>query len=299
MHLVPTGQAHQTRIGGAAAQPGAEATGLKRNALACLTHCNTTGTRLLPDVPYPEAWQHHHSPQEIAVAHPNGHAVELHHVSKVYRQGAIPVRALDGVSLRVPAGAFVAIMGASGSGKSTLLHIAAGLTTPDAGDVSLFGQALQRLSDDELTRFRRERVGLIFQTFNLLPTMTALENVGLPLLIQGKPLAHIRPRALALLDAVGLSDRRDHRPDELSGGQQQRVAIARALVHDAPLLLADEPTGNLDSRAGKDVLGLIRDLARQHARTVILVTHAPDAAAIADSVVHLADGRLVDGLTGQ
>jgi putative ABC transport system ATP-binding protein len=219
----------------------------------------------------------------------------LRDVSKVYRQGAISVRALEGVSLRVPVGAFVAVTGASGSGKSTLLHIAAGLTTPDTGEVSLFGCALQRLSDDELTRFRREHVGLVFQTFNLLPTMTALENVGLPLLIQGKPLADIRSRALALLDAVGLSDRRDHRPDELSGGQQQRVAIARALVHDAPLLLADEPTGNLDSRAGKEVLGLIRDLARQHARTVIMVTHAPDAAAIADSVVQLADGQIIDG----
>ena len=227
------------------------------------------------------------------MAQANGLAVELRNVSKVYRQGAIPVCALDGVSLRVPAGAFLAVMGASGSGKSTLLHIAAGLTTPDTGDVSLFGKVLQRLTDDELTRFRREHVGLIFQTFNLLPTMTALENVGLPLLIQGKPLGSIRLRALALLEAVGLADRRDHRPDELSGGQQQRVAIARALISEAPLLLADEPTGNLDSHAGKEVLGLIHDLARQHARTVIMVTHAPDAAAIADSVVHLADGQIV------
>lgn len=184
-------------------------------------------------------------------------AVQLNAVSKSYQQGKIAVKALHQVSLTIPPGTFTAIMGASGSGKSTLLHLIGGLTTPSSGEVILFGQPIHDLDDNRLTRFRREQVGLIFQAFNLLPTMSALENVCLPLLIQGKPLREARIQAAELLERVGLSSRASHRPDELSGGQQQRVAVARALINAAPLLLADEPTGNLDSKSVKrgDVLG--------------------------------------------
>lgn len=158
-------------------------------------------------------------------------AVQLRGVSKVYRQGKTDARDLDDLSLSIPTRQFVAIMGASGSGKSTLLHLIAGLTAPSSGTLTLFGQALNSLSDDDLTIFRRRQIGFIFQAFNLLPTMTALENVCLPLLMDGKPLAAIRPKGVRLLEQVGLADRQQHRPDELSGGQQQRVAIARALIN--------------------------------------------------------------------
>jgi putative ABC transport system ATP-binding protein len=221
-------------------------------------------------------------------------AVRLTGTSKVYEQGKTQVKALDNVSLHIPAGQFVAVMGASGSGKSTLLHLIAGLATPTAGDVSLFGQVISALTDDQLTLFRRRSIGLIFQAFNLLATMSALENVCLPLLIDGKSLQAVRPHAEKLLDVVGLTPRIHHRPDELSGGQQQRVAIARALVNDAPLLLADEPTGNLDSKTGEEVLHLMRELVKDHGRTIVMVTHDPKAAAYADRVITLSDGRIVD-----
>ncbi len=221
-------------------------------------------------------------------------AVQLRGVSKVYRQGKTDVRALDDLSLSIPTGQFVAIMGASGSGKSTLLHLIAGLTAPSSGTLTLFGQALNSLSDDALTIFRRRQIGFIFQAFNLLPTMTALENVCLPLLMDGKPLAAIRPKGVRLLEQVGLADRQQHRPDELSGGQQQRVAIARALINDAALLLGDEPTGNLDSKTGEDVLQLLRELVNEQGRTLILVTHDPKAAAYADRIITLSDGRILE-----
>ncbi len=221
-------------------------------------------------------------------------AVQMHAVTKTYAQGKTLVKALDNVSLTIPAGQFVAIMGASGSGKSTLLHLVAGLTAPDSGQITLFEQAFAGLSDNRLTRFRRRTVGLIFQAYNLLPTMTALENVALPLLIDGKSLGRVRPLAEKLLKLVGLEDRMNHRPDELSGGQQQRVAIARALIHEAPLLLGDEPTGNLDSKTGEEVLHLLRSLVENHGRTIILVTHDPKAAAYAERVITLSDGQVIE-----
>ncbi|MFN8373707.1 MAG: ABC transporter ATP-binding protein [Anaerolineae bacterium] len=221
-------------------------------------------------------------------------AIRLSGASKTFIQGKTLVQALANVSLVIPPGQFVAIMGASGSGKSTLLHLIAGLATPTSGEVALFGQLISALSDDQLTLFRRRHIGLVFQAFNLLATMSALENVCLPLLIDGKPLQTVRPQAEKLLDLVGLSSRQQHRPDELSGGQQQRVAIARALVNEAPLLLADEPTGNLDSKTGEEVLFLMRELVKDHGRTVVMVTHDPKAAAYADRVITLSDGQIVD-----
>ncbi|CAG0990588.1 sulfate transport system ATP-binding protein [Anaerolineae bacterium] len=220
-------------------------------------------------------------------------AVQLNAVSKSYQQGKIAVKALHQVSLTIPPGTFTAVMGASGSGKSTLLHLIGGLTTPSSGEVILFGQSIHDLDDNRLTRFRREQVGLIFQAFNLLPTMSALENVCLPLLIQGKPLREGRIQAAELLERVGLSSRASHRPDELSGGQQQRVAVARALINAAPLLLADEPTGNLDSKSGEEVLSLIASLVREQGRTVMMVTHDAKAAAHADQIIQLSDGQII------
>ena len=222
-------------------------------------------------------------------------AVQLENVTKIFTAGKTQVKALDDVSLGIPAGQFIAIMGASGSGKSTLLHLAAGLTTPTSGKVLLFGQDTSQMGDKVLTLFRRRHVGLIFQSFNLMPTMTALENVSLPLLIDRKALREVRPRAEELLRMVDLTERGQHRPDELSGGQQQRVAIARALINDAPLLLADEPTGNLDSKTGESMLVLLRQLVKEHGRTVVMVTHDSKAASYADHIITLSDGRVMDG----
>ncbi len=221
-------------------------------------------------------------------------AVQLRDVSKTYVVGATEVLALNPITLSIPTGCFVAIMGASGSGKSTLLHLISGLATPTSGEVTLFGQPISQMTDNELTVFRRRHVGLIFQAFNLLPTMTAWENVCLPLLIDHHPLNEARSKAMALLTTVQLADRQNHRPDELSGGQQQRVAIARALINEAPLLLADEPTGNLDSKSGESILTLIRDLVQNQHRTVVMVTHDPHAATFADLVITLSDGKIVN-----
>jgi putative ABC transport system ATP-binding protein len=222
-------------------------------------------------------------------------AIEFRHVTKTYQQGNATVRALDDVSLSIAAGHFVVVMGASGSGKSTLLHLIAGLTRPSSGEITVLNQALQTLDDDHLTDLRRTRIGLVFQSFNLLPTLTALENVALPLLIEGARLRPARQAAARMLATVGLGDRATHRPDELSGGQQQRVAIARALINAAPLLLADEPTGNLDSQTGEDILRLLRRLADDQPRTIIMVTHDARAAAYADQIITLRDGRLTEG----
>jgi putative ABC transport system ATP-binding protein len=219
--------------------------------------------------------------------------IRLQDVVKTYRQGTNPVPALAGVSLEVPDGEFLCVMGASGSGKSTMLHLIGGLDVPDSGSVAVGGQELSRLSDDELTIFRRRKIGFIFQFFNLLPTLSAEENVALPLLLDGKPMREVAPRAQALLERVGLAARRRHKPDELSGGEMQRVAIARALVIDPILLLADEPTGNLDSKTGEEILRLLKETARQTRRTVMMVTHDARAAACGDRVVTLQDGRVV------
>jgi putative ABC transport system ATP-binding protein len=214
-------------------------------------------------------------------------------VRKRYRMGDVTVSALDGVDLVVEKGEFLAVMGPSGSGKSTLLHLLGGLDTPSEGEVWVAGQALSRLGDDALTLLRRRRVGFIFQSYNLLPTLTAEENVTLPLRIDGRSVARSQERIDRLLALVGLADRRRHLPDQLSGGQQQRVAIARAFVHDPEIVLADEPTGNLDSKAGTAILQLLRRACSELAVTIVMVTHDPHAASFADRVVFLKDGKVV------
>ena len=201
------------------------------------------------------------------------------------------VAAVGGVSLEVPSGQFAAVMGPSGSGKSTLMHMLAGLDRPTAGRVELGGRHIGEFSDDELTRLRREHVGFVFQAFNLVPTLTAEENILLPLAIAGRKPE--MPWVDAVIERVGLAERRHHRPAELSGGQQQRVAVARALVAEPTVLFADEPTGNLDSRSGAEVLELLAESVREYGQTVVMVTHDPRAASIADRVIHLADGRVV------
>ncbi|MGY0022057.1 ABC transporter ATP-binding protein [Streptomyces sp. cg35] len=219
-------------------------------------------------------------------------AARVEHAVKVYGRGDTAVRALDGVSVGFRAGRFTAIMGPSGSGKSTLMHCAAGLDTLTEGSAHIGDTDLSALDDRRLTLLRRDRVGFVFQAFNLVPTLTVAENITLP-----TDLAGARPDADwldTLIDAVGLRDRLHHRPAELSGGQQQRVAVARAFAGRPDVVFADEPTGNLDSRSGEEVLGLLGRTVRQTARTVVMVTHDPVAAAHADEVVFLADGRLVD-----
>jgi putative ABC transport system ATP-binding protein len=225
-------------------------------------------------------------------------AVEIRALEKVYGTGAAATHALGGVDATFLPGEFVAIMGPSGSGKSTLLHIVGALESPTAGSVRIAGRELGGLDDGELTRLRREHIGFVFQFFNLLPSLTALENVLLPALIARDLSRERRERAEELLRRVGLAERAEHVPSELSGGEQQRVSIARALLLSPELLLADEPTGNLDSRSGAQVLGLIRELSRDEGHTVAMVTHDPSAAAIADRVLFLRDGRVAGEVTG-
>jgi putative ABC transport system ATP-binding protein len=220
-------------------------------------------------------------------------------LTKVYGRDATEVRALDGVDFVVERGEFVAIMGPSGSGKSTLLHIIGALEPPTGGTVALEGERYDGLDDNELTRLRRERLGFVFQFFNLLPSLSALENVLLPALIARRHGADaLHGRAHELLARMGLAGRADHTPAELSGGEQQRVAIARALLLSPKVVLADEPTGNLDSRAGAEILRLLRELNRGEGVTVVMVTHDPSAAAVADRVVFLRDGRVCEAVAG-
>jgi putative ABC transport system ATP-binding protein len=214
-------------------------------------------------------------------------------LTKQYQMGEVTVTALDGVDFSVERGEFVAIMGPSGSGKSTLLHLLGGLDYPSAGEVYLNGEPLSKLSDDQITRLRRRKVGFIFQFYNLLPTLTTVENVALPLMIDGQSTSHSRALIGELLGLVGLADRADHRPDQLSGGQQQRVAIARAFVNQPEIVLADEPTGNLDSHSGTAILELLRRTCRELNATIVMVTHDPRAASYADRVVFLKDGKVV------
>ena len=214
-------------------------------------------------------------------------------LSKQYQMGEVAVDALRGVDFQVAQGEFVAIMGPSGSGKSTLLHLMGGLDAPSDGEVSLAGRKLAHMSDDEVTIIRRRQVGFIFQFFNLLPTLSAAENVALPLLIDGKRMGDYARRVEDLLALVGLDDRSDHRPDQLSVGQQQRVAIARALVTEPAIVLADEPTGNLDRNSGKEILALLRRACDEKGQTILMVTHDPYAASFADRVVFLRDGQIV------
>jgi putative ABC transport system ATP-binding protein len=221
-------------------------------------------------------------------------AARTESATKVYGSGDTSVRALDAVTVEFERGRFTAIMGPSGSGKSTLLHCQAGLDTLTSGRVFIGTVELGSLSDRELTLLRREHVGFVFQSFNLLPTLTALENITLPLALAGK-----RPDPVwldGIVDTIGLRDRLRHHPSELSGGQQQRVAIARALTSRPQIVFADEPTGNLDSRAGAEILGFVRDAVDDLGQTVVMVTHDPIAASYADSVLFLADGRIVDRL---
>lgn len=220
-------------------------------------------------------------------------------VSKNYNMGEVTVTALHEVSFNVVKGEFVAVMGPSGSGKSTLLHLLGGLDEPSSGEITLAGHPITRLSDDEVTVVRRRRVGFIFQFYNLVPTLTAAENVALPLLIDGQRIEKYQAKIDSLLAMVGLVERRDHKPDQMSGGQQQRVAIARAFVNDPEIVLADEPTGNLDSHSGTAILVLLRQSAERLQQTIVMVTHDPRAASYADRVVFLKDGRIVQTLAIQ
>ena len=223
----------------------------------------------------------------------NGQMVRLHGVWKEF-DGPRKVRALENITLHVGQGEIVSIVGPSGSGKSTLLNLIGTLDRPTSGCIQIAGQDLSSLNDTALTRLRREKIGFIFQFFNLLPSLTCLQNVGLPLHLCGWSGPKVRERARTLLDLVGLGDRLDDLPEELSGGERQRVAIARALASQPPLLLADEPTGNLDSQTGKEILGLLQDLHQQFGSTIILVTHDPSVASVATRRITLRDARIVE-----
>ncbi len=220
--------------------------------------------------------------------------VELSDVVREYRIGGGLVRALDGVSLTLGAGEFVSVVGPSGAGKSTLLHLLGALDSPDSGSIRFQGKEIGTLDDGQQSDFRLRRVGFVFQFFNLIPTMSAWENVAVPRLLAGVRLGRAKADAIALLDRVGLGDRADHRPSEMSGGQMQRVALARALIMDPTLILADEPTGNLDSVTGAAVMELLADVAHESGRdrTVVMVTHNLDAAESTDRVVTIRDGRV-------
>ncbi len=219
--------------------------------------------------------------------------IRLVQVSKIYPGAGAKVTALANVSLEIARGEFVALAGPSGCGKSTLLHLIAGVDLPTAGEVWVDGQALCRLSDRALSQYRRDRVGIVYQFFNLLPTMSAWENVALPGLLAGEPGRVARERAEERLRLVGMLHRKDHWPHELSGGELQRVAIARGLVNDPPILLADEPTGNLDSKVGREVLELLGQLNAERNVTLLLATHSREAAAFAQRTIHLQDGTVV------
>ncbi len=216
--------------------------------------------------------------------------MELVEVTKLYQQGRRNVQAVRGVSLTIEPGEFVSIMGPSGSGKSTLMHLLGALDTPTTGKALLLGRDLAAMSDRERSLLRRTRIGFVFQFFNLLPTLTAAENVALPLLLGKEPHGKAVARAAAALERVGLHDRAEHFPDELSGGEMQRVAVARALVTDPDAVLCDEPTGNLDSANSQDILNLLRSLPESGKRSVVVVTHDPSAAAYGERLLHIRDG---------
>jgi len=220
--------------------------------------------------------------------------IQAQKLTKVYGSGSTTVAALDHVNLTIKEGEFVAIMGPSGCGKSTLLHLLGGLDKPSEGDVLIAGHNLVDLNDDRLTELRRRKIGFVFQFFNLIPVLNAVENAALPVTLDGVKPAEARAKAEEWLTRFGLADRLVNRPDQLSGGQQQRVAIARALVADPELILADEPTGNLDTRSSDEIAGLLRDVSKKYNRTVVMVTHDPRIAAYADRIIFLKDGKVVD-----
>jgi putative ABC transport system ATP-binding protein len=218
--------------------------------------------------------------------------LEMTHVTKTYKIGGQAVRALDSIDLTLHGGEFVSIVGPSGAGKSTLLHMLGALDRPDSGSIRFQGNEISDLNDMRQSEFRRHSVGFVFQFFNLLPTMTAWENVAVPKLLDGARMSKVKSHALDLLALVGLAERAEHRPSELSGGQMQRVAVARALMMDPPLILADEPTGNLDTKTGAAIMALLTDIAHQDGRSVVMVTHNLDAAQSTDRVITLTDGRI-------
>lgn len=221
--------------------------------------------------------------------------IELRQASRKYQQGAREVYALRQVNLLINQGEFLSIMGPSGSGKSTLLHLMGGLDQPSEGEVFLDGKPLHGITDNELTLLRRRHVGYVFQFFNLLPLLTAVENVGLPLLLEGLPFSQVKLKAESLLQKVGLAERTGHRPDQLSGGEMQRVAIARALIANPAVLLADEPTGNLDSHTSEEIFLLLKGLNDQ-GQTIVMVTHDPKAAAYGNRILTLKDGAPVQDI---
>jgi putative ABC transport system ATP-binding protein len=218
--------------------------------------------------------------------------IELRNVSRAYGDGKV-VNALKEIHLKIARGERVAVMGPSGSGKSTLLNMVCGLDDPSGGQVMVDGTDIAALGDDARTRLRREKIGMIFQTFNLLPTLSALENVALPLRLQSKAKKEAERLASQMLERVGLAERSTHKPDQLSGGERQRIAIARALIFKPPILLADEPTGNLDSKTGEEILNLLDDLHREFNTTMLLVTHNEEAAWHCDKIVRLRDGVII------
>lgn len=222
----------------------------------------------------------------------NGNVVTIRKLSKVYQQGEINVTALNNVSLDIASHEFLTLMGPSGSGKSTLLHIIAGIDRPTSGECHVQGIDVAQLNESQLADWRNQNVGFVFQTFNLIPVLTAFENVELPLLLTKLNRSHRRKQVETALDIVGLADRAKHLPKQLSGGQEQRVAIARALVTDPALIVADEPTGNLDAHSAHEVLGVLQTLSKQAGKTVIMVTHDPKAAAFGSRQIHLEKGEL-------
>jgi len=222
--------------------------------------------------------------------------IELKNVSRMYAHGTKEIQALHAITLNIKAGEFLAVMGPSGSGKSTLLNIIGGLDQPTSGEIFIDDRPLHGISDDELTLIRRRRVGFIFQFFNLLPILTAAENVSLPLLLEGIPYSKVKPKAEVLLKKVGLGERTGHRPEQLSGGEMQRVAIARALIASPAVLLADEPTGNLDSRTSAEILRLLKDLHTE-GQTIVMVTHDSKAAAYGTRIITLRDGSISEDTT--
>lgn len=222
--------------------------------------------------------------------------IEVRNASKMYQQGTREIYALRNVSLNIKSGEFLSIMGSSGAGKSTLLNIMGGLDQPTSGEVFFDQKPLHKISDYELSIIRRRRIGFIFQFFNLLPLLTVAENVGLPLLVEGLPFSKVKPKAESLLQKVGLSKRTENRPGQLSGGEMQRVAIARALIINPAVILADEPTGNLDSHAGEEILFLLQSLSEQN-QTIVLVTHDPKAAAYGTRIITMKDGSISDDIS--
>ncbi len=218
--------------------------------------------------------------------------VETENLTRIFGSGEAQVVALDDVSIHVDTGEFVAVMGPSGCGKSTLLHMIGGLDRPTEGIVKIEGQDLNSLDDDQLSDLRREHIGFIFQFFNLIPTLTALDNTALPLVLGGTKPSDAQPKATEWLEKLEVADRTTHRPEELSGGQRQRVAIARSLVTDPSLILADEPTGNLDSKAAQEFATLLREIVDRWERSILLVTHDPRISTFADRIIHMEDGRI-------